>query len=72
MTKKVHLQNGPTRSPCRYTARPDRRVLLLTEDQFGNAPMESRCGECQAVFQQRQAPDTRNFAAGLSRFLGMS
>jgi hypothetical protein len=45
---KVHLQKSGTRTVCRYTSQPSRRVKMLPLLDFLRLPEEQRCRECAA------------------------
>ncbi len=44
--QKVHLQRNGTRSRCRYSARPSRRLKMLPRDEFAKLPPGMRCIDC--------------------------
>lgn len=52
--KKFHLKNGSgSRSRCRYSARPSRHVLVLSDQDFLALPAEYRCAECVDIGRKR-------------------
>ncbi len=52
-TRKAHLAKSGTRSVCRHTARPSRRLRVLSLLEFANEPGDSRCSECWDVYRER-------------------
>lgn len=52
--KKIHLAHAPgnSRSVCRYSARPSRRVRLASPNDFAATPVSSRCAECDRQYQK--------------------
>lgn len=48
--ERVHLQKKGTRSACRYSARPSRRLRLASMQGFFDTPTELRCVECQRAY----------------------
>lgn len=47
---KVHLNKGG-RSPCRYSSRPSRKVVMLDIQAFADTPVDRRCTECNAKYK---------------------
>lgn len=46
--KRIHLANeSGSRSRCRYSSRPSRRVVIVQLAAFLELPHERRCVECQ-------------------------
>ena len=50
--QKIHLRSSGTRSACRYSARPSRRLRMLSLQEFADQPLALKCAECEAAFQR--------------------
>lgn len=70
MSKKIHVGNGGTPSCARGMSanrvNAIRPSLTRTREEFFKLPREVQCERCL------KNNDTSEFAAGLSKFLGMS